>query len=118
MKLVGFLYSIALGFVVWSISFSIITFIPTPPELYVFPGIMVGLINGFLIIIVMNYYVKKFKVKNWFRDTLIAGILIATLSLVLDYMFVAKFSESLIVLMGYPLYIAFSIFGGYLNKRK
>jgi hypothetical protein len=118
MKTVGVLYAFALGLVLWLVSFTITTLIPTPVELYLFPGIIVGILNGFLIIVVMNFYVKKFKVKDWFVDTLIAGIIIATLNIILDYILLPFFPQSNITLMGYPLYIVFSIFGGYLTVRK
>ena len=118
MRAVGAFYSLTLGAILWLISFLLTEYISTTPELYLFPGMISGLVSGFVIVFFMNYYVKKYKIKDWFKETLILGILIAFFVFAIDYVLIAFFSRNPVVTIGYPVYIIFSVFGGYLNKRK
>ena len=123
MKFAGAFYALTLGAITWSITFLLTeyittSFITTSPELYLFPGIISGIINGFLIVFTMSFYIKRHKVKNWFIETLLIGIVISIFNFVLDYVIISAFSRNPIVLVSYPLYIVFSLFGGYLTIRK
>ncbi len=118
MRALGAFYALTLGAISWVLSFLLTEYIKTSPELYLFPGIISGILSGFLIVFFMNYYVKKYRPKDWFKETFIIGMLIAFFVFAIDLSVIVAFGRNPIVMISYPLYILFSVFGGYLTKRK
>lgn len=114
----GILYAIILGVMVWLISYFLTVLINTVPALYIFPGMIIGIVNGFLIVFMANYYVKKHKIKFWMQETLIFGLIIGIINYTIDYYLAQTITVNSINLLSYPVYVIFSMFGGYLASRK
>lgn len=115
MKFMGLVYGTIIGFFVWLLTFFLTGYIQTIPELYIFPGIITGVISGFLIIFLTHRYLKRYKIKDWFNESMFIGVVITFINFIMNFVLFPSSQET--ALMNYPLYLVFALFGGYLTKR-